>query len=288
MDVRRQIKEELKRHPPQLLAKTSPAYWARMLKNPVFIIGCSRSGKSILGRLLTRHRDVTELSEANNIWDPTGYPWYASRRETPPIWVDPESYTRRWWRDTRSHQQAIRATFGAYQFMRRKRVFLNNTPFHTFRIPYLMEMFPDARLLHIARDGRAVVHAYAPRVCRKIREHSDPYEMLGLDLSDRNVSMQIASYWKACMEEVARQDQALELSQAGRLMELSYEELCADMRGALARVCEYLDLEMTRFSPRVWDIELRNQNHECREMDGGMLDEIVARMEPALHQRGYA
>jgi hypothetical protein len=253
----------------------------------VFIIGCSRSGKSILGRLLDRHRDVAELSEANNIWDPTGYPWYASGQETPPIWVDPEAYTRRWWRDTRSQQQAIRATFGAYLFIRRKRVFLNNTGFNTFRIPYLLEMFPDARLLHIARDGRAVVHSYARKVCQKIQEHSDPYEMLGIDLSDRNVSMQIASYWRACLEEVARQDQALGLSQAGLLMELSYEELCADMRGTLTRVCEYLNLDVKRFSPRVWDIELSNQNHQWHEMDGGLLDEIVARMEPALHQKGY-
>ena len=57
----------------------------------------------------------------------------------------------------------IKSIFGTYQSLARRDVFLNKTPFHSFRIPYLREYFPDAKLIYIRRDGRAVVNSSQER-----------------------------------------------------------------------------------------------------------------------------
>jgi hypothetical protein len=57
------------------LANLMPDFWISQLHNPIFIIGTARSGTTLLVRLLGSHPDIANWSEANVIWDPTGYPY---------------------------------------------------------------------------------------------------------------------------------------------------------------------------------------------------------------------
>src|SRR5687767_15355615 len=97
------------------IAGLAPSFWAQQLKNPIFILGVARSGTTLLNDILSDHKQIAVLSEANDIWDPTGYPWNVSKHETAPVWIDVQAYMARWWRDTQPRQQEIRAVFGAYQ-----------------------------------------------------------------------------------------------------------------------------------------------------------------------------
>src|SRR5215213_3457762 len=91
------------------IAGLAPRFWANQLKNPVFILGVARSGTTLLNDILSDHKQIAVLSEANDIWDPTGYPWNMSNHETPPVWIDVNAYIARWRRDTKPRQQQIRA-----------------------------------------------------------------------------------------------------------------------------------------------------------------------------------
>ena len=79
------------------LARPAPGYFARKLRNPVFIIGSGRSGTTLLINTLAVHDDIATYSgEANDLWHPQTYPWRDSKHRDflPPIWVDPEDFTR--------------------------------------------------------------------------------------------------------------------------------------------------------------------------------------------------
>src|SRR4051794_16959899 len=125
MNVQRRIRRmAFKRNMLLTTAKLAPDWWSLRLHNPVFVIGCARSGTTVLSQWLDSHADVANLSEANDIWDPSGYPYARSRngRESPPSWINPETYTERWWKDNQNRQTEIRAIFAVYQTLKRAEV----------------------------------------------------------------------------------------------------------------------------------------------------------------------
>ena len=270
------------------LARTHPTFWASKLHNPVFMIGCARSGTSILTKLLSLHADILNYSEANDVWDPEGYPWRFSRRETPPIWVDPGAFTERWWRETKPRGTEIAALFGAYQWLTRRDCFLNKSPLNTFRIPHLLEMFPEARFVHIVRDGRATVSSLAIKQNNKIQAWPAPFEAAGLDGAFEDLVSKLAVFWRTNLEEVARQDEQCRLTERNKLLEVTYEGLCEDKRAVLKAIASYLRLDMARFSPRVWQIELSNQNHKWRsQLDETVATQMLSLIGEPLAARGY-
>jgi hypothetical protein len=271
-----------------LMARLFQGALGAKLRNPLFILGCARSGTTLLMELLSHHADIANLSEANDIWDPSGYPWRFSKHETAPIWVDPVRYTDRWRRDNQSRLKTIRSVFGAYQWFHGKRFFLNKTPLNTFRIPQLLETFPDARLIHMVRDGRATVNSYTRKQIGDIESRPEPYRALGLPTSFDELALMLARFWKANLEEVARRDDELELSRRNIMLDVTYEALCNDRKSVLERICKHTGLELERFTPAAWKLEVKNQNHKWKErFDEHLLARLEKSMEPQLTEWGY-
>ena len=153
------------------LARRLPGWAGRQLRNPVFLIGVARSGTTVLADLLGAHPQIANWSELNQLWDPRGYPWDASNGARPPDWVEPLEFVRRWWADTPpEYRRAVRGALGAYQFFSRKPVLLNKSPMHTFRVPQILEMIPEARFVYLVRDGRAVAYSYAGKISAKMNQ----------------------------------------------------------------------------------------------------------------------
>lgn len=271
------------------LGAIAPRYFSRHLHNPVFVIGYGKSGKSLLTRLLSHHRDVAHWPEANNIWDPTGYPWHRSSRETPPVWVDPEHLTQRWWGDTQPRVPEIRATFGAYQWLSRRPWFVNDTPMNTFRIPYLLSIFPDARLIHMIRDGRDAVYESSKHQHQKIQAHPEPYRQIGFGGTFEELLKRQALFWSESMEEVALQNERFGLVEKRILLEVTYEELCSGRDLVLERVTRHLGLDPLRYSPDVWRYELaRSESVWESELSFTLVAELQMGMASWLAKRGYA
>lgn len=281
--------EKLSRRLAPTLARGFPGFFAGRVRNPIFVVGCGKSGKSLLCKLLALHPDLAYWQEANEVWDPRGYPWITSARETPPLWADPVAYTERWWRDAQPRREEIQATFGAFQWLCRRSCFLNDTPLNVFRIPYVLDMFPDARFVHMVRDGREVVCWRFPKQHEKIRSDPAPYEEVGLTAASDEILVRLAAFWRETMEEVARQDETFRLSQTGRLVELTYEELCANTSAVLARACQFAGLDPSRFTPGIQDHGLRILEPRWREMlDPAQVNQVTVAMEPMLTRKDYA
>src|SRR3990172_7807033 len=71
------------------LARIAPDYFAGKIKNPFFIIGCNRSGKSLLASTLAYHRRIAVYPEEGlELWHPQTFPWlHSSHRDYLPPYV---------------------------------------------------------------------------------------------------------------------------------------------------------------------------------------------------------
>lgn len=272
-----------------VLASTFPEYYSQSLQNPVFLIGCFRSGTSLLAHLLGLHRDIADWSEANEVLDPVWYPWRPENQERYPLEYDPYTFTKQWWHDMAPRQQEIRAKFGAYQWLRGKSTLLNKSPYNTFRLPQLLEIFPKARFIHIYRDGRAVAFSHAKKLTEddKLREWPEPQQTTFSQSFDELV-VWMSSFWKLCLEEVEKQDETLNLTNSGRMMTLTYESLCADSEEQLDQICRFINVDPNRFLPHLEREQVTKQNHKWKErLDKRLVSRMVAEMEPALSQYNY-
>jgi hypothetical protein len=108
----------------------------------VFLVGSPRSGTTILAELLGRHPDVVEWYEPYFIWD-----WHLGL---------PADDVRGAELATPRVRAFIRREFEIFLRKSGKRCVLEKLPDHAFQIPFVNAVFPDARWVHIIRDGRDV------------------------------------------------------------------------------------------------------------------------------------
>lgn len=271
-----------------LLARIAPGWCSGQLHRPVFVVGCARSGTTLLAAMLGDHPQIAEWSEANSLWDPGWFPWRPELQGEPPLEVDTAAFNERWWRQNRHRRRDVAAAFGAYQALEGRELLLNKSPFHTFRVPQLLELFPEARFVHLVRDGRAVAHSYANHLLHKGKLREWPAELARRFESDpEGLVVHAAGVWSRSLCEVAACDRRLALSARGLLIELSYEELIAEPAATLVRLHRFLAVK-----PRPGDAGrrlLRDQNHKWRAaLSAETRRELAARLAADLEARGYA
>ena len=126
------------------------------ITRPVFIIGCGRSGTTIFGTALSKHRDVTYLNEPRHLW-------FAAYPETD-IWT-PKAYSRHGKLVLTSADVAHRKSKKISRLFRfetiksRKPVLIEKLPINNFRLNFIHQIFPDARFIHIYRNGLEVARS---------------------------------------------------------------------------------------------------------------------------------
>ncbi len=274
------------------LAALAPHYFASRLRAPFFIIGCARSGTTLLVDSIGRHRDLaTYPGEANGLWHPRTFPWRCSRRrrDVPPLWVDPECFSRtsvdlRTPRDARR----MRSVFGAYQWMLGRPCFLAKSAMITFMVPRILEECPSARFIHIVRDGRSVALSYAKMEYHKILRHRAVYAAAGYDLPIQEILGLCAKAWRAHIDEVERQTAALALKARGLLHEVRYEELCQAPHETVDGIARFMGIDPGGFHTAGFT-HVRNMNlKRSAELDPRTLAALTELLQPALRAKGYA
>ena len=270
------------------LARIAPRVFGRRLRRPVFLLGSGRSGTTMLRRILATHRDIAGYpTEANDLWHPRLYPWHESELSTVPIWVDPYRFTRvslvawppNWGR-------YVRAVFGAYQSLHGGPVFLNKSVMINFMLPEIARDYPEARFIHLYRNGLAVALSYPQKERDKFTVNSR-YVDAGIPLEEENLYEYFASYWNVTIQEIEEQKAALRLTEEGRILEVEYEALCSDPREHLGRILEFLDLD-----PEAYDqgqlASIRSMNFRFAQVFSAPLRErLISIAKPSLELKGY-
>jgi hypothetical protein len=210
-----------------------------MKSSPVVLLGVSRSGTTLLKEMLDHHQDLaipTESYFISQLWDRHG----AS--------PDPEQFAsdigrlprvREWGvspADVRERlpaeptfDEAIQAVYRAYADRRGKPRYGDKTPAYMQRLNVLERAFPDARYVHLLRDGRDAALSFVAMRRRPRFNWARP----------RGVGA-FAAQWRREVEAARRfgRERA-----AGRYRELRYEDLVTEPRASLRAVCEFLGLE---------------------------------------------
>jgi hypothetical protein len=133
-----------------------------------------------------------------------------------------------------SYSDLIRALYRAYAHAHGKSRWGDKTPRYVEHIDFLARLLPDARFIHLIRDGRNVALSYAdvpfgPKTVARAAQ-----------LWARRVSMGIEAG----------------SSLGDRYLQLLYEDLVADPAGKAQVICKFLDLE---FHPEMLDYAQRAQ-----------------------------
>jgi hypothetical protein len=112
-----------------------------------FVVGCARSGTSILGELIGAHPGVRYLFEAHTVWELGGDGEEGSHRLTERhATADVAARIRAWFEEQRGGRGLV----------------VEKNPRNVLRIPYVAAIFPEARFVHIVRDGRDVACSMVP------------------------------------------------------------------------------------------------------------------------------
>ena len=211
---------------------------------PVFVLGCPRSGTSLLFKLLGRHPELQSLSgEGHVLWNTYQHPrlkaWSSDRATA----ADVSAAERRFM------YRSISALVGT-------RRFLEKTPKNMLRVPYLEELFGDARYVLLKRDGRAVVNSliegwevrqspvYRLPEPLELREYRGRLWSFVLPPEWRRWAKtsiaQVAAVQYASSYDIALED--LAVLPPRRVIELRFEDLLARPLEETARLLDALEL----------------------------------------------
>ncbi len=145
---------------------------------PIFIIGTGRSGSTILGVVLSIHRDIGFLNEPKALW----HTIYPEEDVTGSYSRDHAKYRL----DERDVSEEVKITakrlFGAYMtFTLSKRV-VDKNPELIFRVPFVREIFPDAKFVFLVRNGWDTCHSIKIWSKRNgIRFNGEVYDWWGVN-----------------------------------------------------------------------------------------------------------
>lgn len=204
----------------------------------VFIVGSGRSGTTLLRAMFDAHPDMAVAHEAHVVaamgrhrrrYERRG--GFCLERFAADLFADPKF--RRLGLDEAAVRAALgrhapatfadamRAVFASYADGHGKPRFADKTPGYVLRIRLLARIFPEARFIHVIRDGRDVALAFSDV---RFGPHS-----IG----------ETAIYWKRRVRRGRRSGQVLGPQ---RYREVRYEALVADAEKVLVELCTFVEL----------------------------------------------
>ncbi len=198
-----------------------------------FIVGVGRSGTTLMRMMLDAHPRLAIPPETHFVPDLIGQcqGWRASpdralrviteSRRWGDFDLDSEELARRFRAlDPLDPAGVLRAFFGLYAETQGKPRWGDKTPVYVTKMSQISEALPEARFVHLIRDGRDVA---VSRARRAMRAASTPEDA--------------ARKWRDRIVAARAQGQRLP-----HYLEVRYEDLVLDTEPTLKKVCEFIDL----------------------------------------------
>ncbi len=198
-----------------------------------FVVGMNRSGTTLLRMMLDAHPRLTIPPETHFIPDLI----QVEKREDPTVDVFCEVITaQREWGDFGFDEQtlrarlegldelgaatAIRAFFELYAELQGKPRYGDKTPRYVSRMRAIQRALPEARFVHVIRDGRDVALSVLDRTVK-----------------DLTVAA-VAGRWQEKVSKARRDAPRLR-----HYLEIRYEDLIVEPEGTLREICEFIELD---------------------------------------------
>jgi hypothetical protein len=208
------------------------------IKSPIFIVGCPRSGTTLLQQMLDAHPDVAIAPETHFMQ----YFWEKQEQygdlnedanyrrlltdiidlpEFTEMGLSAEDFSEEAWNNERNYGAIFRLLLEQFAKTKKVKILGEKTPNHVLYITQLKQFFPDARFIHIVRDPRAVVNSY----------RSVPWSA-GSIVGDARLWQYHVSAARRCPSQIK-----------SSIFTLYYEQLVLAPEEHLRSLCRFLDLE---------------------------------------------
>lgn len=193
---------------------------------PVFVVGCQRSGTTWVQLLLARHPHVSTANEThlvNRFLGPAVRAWDELSEDPRDVGLPTLCSGSEFLDTVRGLGREVIARIaepGA-------RVVVEKTPDHALWGDELLQLFPDARILHVVRDPRDV--------CSSLLAAGRDW---GSHWAPRS-TYEAASRWNRYVEAA----RGIRPGGGDLRLEVRYEDLHADPESELGRMMEWLELE---------------------------------------------
>lgn len=272
------------------------------LKRPIFVIGLNRSGTSVFTKYLSASREIVNWSEANQVWDPAGYPYEAARVRRPFWPVDPQGYTNSVLESmNRSYFEAIPGIFSMYTHNNLNLIkadrFLNKSPMNTLKIELIRELFADACFISIVRDPRAVVRSWIAKIVPKLEKHPNSRVEMTEAGSPSYFNVDSTRYsWEEMLKVLSQSYQYIVDQQLQQLEKIStqstyftrYEDFVVDVHQVIQEIDRKFGLDSAM---RDWDsipqsLENRNTKY-MQEFSSKEEDLITSECQSLMDKFGY-
>ena len=229
-----------------------------ILDKPIFIIGVPHSGTSVLSSTFQTHPDVAQWTEAPEVWEPYWSEGVDSdyNRLVPKYETDVEE------------MDILRITNAFYRYVQsqHKKRLVNKNPRNTVRISFIKKIFPDAKIIHIYRDGRDVVNS--------ITRNMPPFMI-----------EQICDRWINSLDEVKKQSVNVASSD---FYAIKYEELCEKPREILIEAYKKCELSVTDQIINKLPDKLTNFNGKWKTQMNEKYHELLRKkLETKMLEYGY-
>jgi hypothetical protein len=217
------------------------------IRNPVFLIGCSRAGKSSLGGAMALHPEVSFLDESRPLWIacfPQTDIWTKSAgARGGRLHLDRQDANER---DARRLSALFRRE------TRGRPVLVQALAVNSFRLDFLAAAFPDAKFIHVIRNGLNVARDIAQRADKQgwhgggghkwgqlVDYAARAPHTAALPALCENSFERGLLEWRLSMEAI---DSVAPSLTSTPLLEISYEELIRQPLECLGRVADFIGL----------------------------------------------
>jgi len=271
----------------------------------IFIVGTSRSGTAMMSKILSQHPDVFVTKETHYFDDlrpklsskPPRALTPAERRRCEDYFLrlghrryafkgDPEKskYSRN---ELRMIADEIGddadAYFEAYCRLQARRagkqIWGEKTPRHVFRLPEILERFPNGRVICMVRDPRAVVASY--RDWRKKEQNVDvEHESEWLQECKRSAEsyniLLLSMLWRSTVNAAVA---AQEKFGPQRVHIQQYEDLVSTPETQIQNIASWLSLD---YHPRMLEVPICHSSYSQDQQTKGLSTEPVYRWRQKL------
>lgn len=251
-------------------------------KEPFFIVGCPRSGTTLLQTLLDAHPHIAIPPESHLFVRFTAMMQCEALFETEngektfvkallrdgwiklfQLQIEPDEFLNRLGGPKRTPREMIFLLFRLYAEKQGKLRWGEKTPAHVFYLAQIKKLFPEAKIIHLVRDGRDVVESHQRT-------------FVGPKSIDR-----IAKRWKNSIVAFCR---FKETCQPSDYIEVQYEDLVSQPEDIVNQVLTFLGEEPMPLDYRLPDTRLKSfylKNHFIHSS----LSEMIAASKVGIYKK---
>jgi hypothetical protein len=287
-----------------------------------FLVGAGRSGTTLLYKLLCLHPDVAYISNYENRFSilPKGWasaltvrstqaklsawfnqgnayfvqrPWAKKLISTPvegePVYARSgiPLHPEKDYRPDSETCNRLRDHFEKIRVASNSAVLLSKRTANNRRIPTLCEIFPQAKFIHLIRDGRDVAHSLSH--VEWWEDHVLWWDGRRARDLESNGAQRLALCARNWVYEIAELRKSLASVPEGQVHELRYEDLLANPQRQLADVLKFLDLPSSaEFLQAVDSLQLASRPSRWPQAWAkAQLASVLQEELPTLRQLGY-